>query len=34
MNLSDITNVKFNVCIGDEGEELCSDDAATKIFQR
>ncbi|OWF39396.1 Mediator of RNA polymerase II transcription subunit 1 [Mizuhopecten yessoensis] len=34
VDLCDITNVKFKVCIGQDGEELCSDDIATKIFQR
>ncbi|KAJ8313786.1 hypothetical protein KUTeg_008347 [Tegillarca granosa] len=34
LDLSDITNVKFKVCIEDEGNSLCSDDTASKIFQR
>ncbi|KAK3108146.1 hypothetical protein FSP39_002003 [Pinctada imbricata] len=34
MDLTDITNAKFRVCIGEEGETICSDDAASKVFQR
>lgn len=34
VDLSDITGVKFKVSIGDDGEDLLSDDAASKIFQR
>lgn len=34
VDLSDITGVKFKVSIGEDGEDLLSDDAASKIFQR
>ncbi|XP_061186032.1 mediator of RNA polymerase II transcription subunit 1-like [Saccostrea echinata] len=34
VDLSDITGVKFRVSVAEEGEDLLSDDAASKIFQR